>query len=247
MHGFWNRLKAEWYLKGLKHSTLPKVALPIITDKAKGARSFLDIGSGPGTLAVPLAKAGMSVTALDASAAMIELLREEIRKKGLKRIKPVHSAWGERKLKTHDAVLCSNVPALVKETPGFLTEAIALGRKYVFIIESADPSSDKFYYKELYPLLFKKDFGPRSDYIKTYDKLHSMGIYANVEIIEYDFDQPFADRGEAMLFWKEYMGIVTAEHDAKLERFLSKKLVKKGKGLLAKFHKRSAIIWWKNS
>ena len=247
MHGFWNRLKAEWYLKGLKHSTLPKVALPVITGKAKGARTFLDIGSGPGTLAIPLAKAGLSVTALDASAAMIALLTEEVKKKGLKRIKPVHSAWGEVKLTPHDAVLCSNIPALVKEEPSFLAEAIALAKKYVFIIESADPGADKFYYKELYPLLFGKDFGPRSDYIKTYDRLHSMGIYANVEIIEYDFDQPFADLDEAMLFWKEYMGIVTAEHDAKLRKFLSKRLVRKGKGLLAKFHKRSAIMWWKKT
>jgi SAM-dependent methyltransferase len=245
MHGFWNRLKAEWYHKGLKYSTLPKVALPVITARAKGARTFLDIGAGPGTLAIPLAKAGLSVTALDASGAMIELLREEIKKKGLKRIRPVHSKWGDCSLKTHDAVLCSNVPALVKETPGFLVEAIALARKYVFIIEGADPGADKFYYKELYPLLFNKSFGPRSDYIKTYDRLHSMGIYANVEVIEYDFDQPFANLDEALLFWKEYMGVVTAEHDAKLRKFLAKKLVKKGKGLLAKFHKRSAIMWWK--
>jgi SAM-dependent methyltransferase len=245
MRGFWNNLKAEWYLKGLKHSTLPKAALPVITSRARGARTFLDIGAGPGTLAIPLVKAGKSVTALDASGAMIALLKKEIRRLGLKRLKPVHSSWGEHKLKVHDAVLCSNVPALVKETPGFLEEAVASARKYVFIIESADPGADKFYYKELYPLLFGKEFGPRADYIKTYDRLHSMGIFANVEMIEYDFDQPFADIDEALLFWKEYMGIVTAEHDAKLKRFLSKRLVKKGKGLLAKFHKRSAIMWWR--
>ena len=245
MRGFWNSLKAEWYYKGLKHSTLPRAALPVITGRAKGASSFLDIGAGPGTLAIPLVKAGKSVTALDASGAMIALLANEVKKLGLKRLKPVHSRWGEHKLKAHDAVLCSNVPALVKETPGFLEEAVALARKYVFIIESADPGADKFYYKELYPLLFGKKFGPRSDYIKTYDRLHSMGIFANVEMIEYDFDQPFADIDEALLFWKEYMGIVTTEHDAKLKRFLSKRLVKKGKGLLAKFHKRSAIMWWR--
>jgi SAM-dependent methyltransferase len=246
MKGFWNRLKAEWYVKGLKHSTLPRVALPIILERGAGARSFLDIGSGPGTLAVPLAKAGKSVTALDSSTAMIDILKEEIKKKGLKRLRTVNAAWGaDLKLKDHDAVLCSNVPALVKETPGFLAEAIALARKYVFIIEGADPGADKFYYKELYPLLFNRKFGPRSDYITTYTRLHSMGIYANVEVIEYDFDQPFTDMEEAVMFWKEYLGIVTGEHDRELEKYLKKKLVKRGKGLLAKFHKKSAIMWWR--
>jgi SAM-dependent methyltransferase len=251
MQGFWNRLKADWYQKGLKHSTLPKVAVPFILNEARGARSFLDIGSGCGTMAIPLAKAGKKVTALDASGAMIEILTEEIKKRKLKGIKTVCSAWGEggaggaKKLKPHDAVLVSNVPALTKETEGFLRDFQNFSKRYVFIIEGADPEADKFYYKELYPLLFNKKFGPRADFLKTYTNLHAMGVFANVNVIEYDFDQPFADLEEAVMFWKEYMGIVTEEHDKKLEGFLRKKLVKTKDGLLAKFHKKSAIMWWK--
>ena len=64
-------------------------------------------------------------------------------------------------------------------------------------------------------------------------------------MIEYDFDQPFDDMDEAVEFWKEYLGIVTEEHDAELRGFLSKKLVRKKGALLARFHKRSAVIWWK--
>ena len=49
---------------------------------------------------------------------------------------------------------------------------------------------------------------------------------------------------EAIEFWKEYIGIVTEEHDRKLREFLDKKLVRKKGGLLAKFHKKSAVMWW---
>ncbi|MEK7829308.1 MAG: hypothetical protein AAB256_05925, partial [Deltaproteobacteria bacterium] len=80
---------------------------------------------------------------------------------------------------------------------------------------------------------------------KTYTNLHNLGIFANVEIIEYAFDQPFDNMKEALDFWKEYMGIVTAEHDEKLRNFLGKKLEKFKGGLIARFHKRSAVIWWK--
>lgn len=247
MQGFWNRLKADWYRKGLAHSTLPKVAVPFIREKAKGARTFLDIGSGCGTLAIPLARAGKRVTALDASPAMIDILKEDILEKRIKGIKPVCAPWGKnvrKELKAHDAVIVANVPALTKETEGFLKDFHSLAKKYVFIIEGADPLADKFYYKDIYPLLFGKPFGPRSDYLKTYTNLHSMGIFANVEIIEYDFDQPFSDIEEAVAFWKEYIGIVTEEHDRKLTAYLKKKLVKTKSGLLARFHKKSAIIWW---
>lgn len=244
-HGFWNTLKARWYQKGLKYNTLPKIAIPVILSKTKGCRTFLDVGAGCGTLAIPLAKAGKTLTALDPSKAMIALLDEEIKKKKLRNIKTIHAAWGEIALKPHDVILCANVPELLKDSKTFLREANELVRKAVFLIEGADPNADKFYYKELYPLLFNKPFLPRSDYLKTYADLHSLGIFANVEMIEYGFDQPFDDMNEALEFWKEYIGIVTAEHDGKLVNFLKGKLERFKGGLIARFQKKSAVIWWK--
>jgi SAM-dependent methyltransferase len=243
--GFWNRCKAQWYAKGVKGSTLGANAVPIIVERSRGARNYLDIGSGCGTLAIPLAEAGKRVTALDASEAMIELLDKEIERKKLSGIKCLNQKWDAQKVNPHDAVIISNVPALVREQSGFLEEVAALARKYVFIIESAGPDADKFYYKELYPLLFGKKFPPRPDYLSTYSKLHAMGIYANVEMIEYDFDQPFDDLDEAVEFWKEYLGIVTAELDEPLRGFLEERLIKRRGSLVAPFRKRSAIIWWR--
>ena len=243
--GFWNKLKAKWYHKGLKFNTLPETALKIILPRTKDCKTFLDVGSGCGTLAIPLAKAGKTVTALDPSPAMINILKEETKKRGLRNIKPVNAAWGEVEMKPHDVVLCANVPELLKDSIDFLRQADALAKKAVFLIEGADPNADKFYYKELYPLLFNRPFPARTDYFKTYTNLHNLGIFANIEIIEYDFDQPFDDMNEALEFWKEYIGIVTAEHDEKLKNFLKDKLERFKGGLIARFQKKSAVIWWK--
>lgn len=243
--GFWNTLKAKWYWKGLKYSTLPKAALSIILPKTRDCKTFLDVGSGCGTLAIALAKTGKKVTAIDPSPAMIKLLDEEIKNKKLKNIKTINTAWGEVELKPHDVILCANVPELLKDSIDFLRQANVLAGKAVFLIEGADPNADKFYYKEIYPLLFNKPFLPRTDYLKTYTDLYSLGIFANVEIMEYNFDQPFDDMNDALEFWKEYMGIVTAEHDEKLKNFLEGKLEKFKDGLIAKFNKKSAVIWWR--
>ncbi len=243
--GFWNSLKAQWYAKGVKRSTLGRIAVPVIIENSKGARNYLDIGSGCGTLTLPLASAGKRVTALDSSTAMLELLRTEAERQKLDNIKIQNREWGVGKIAAHDAVIISNVPALVREREGFLEEVSAIARKFVFIIESAGPGADKFYYKELYPMLFGREFPARRDYLSTYSKLHALGIYANVRIIEYDFDQPFDDLNEAVEFWKEYLGLVTGEFDDILKTFLQKKLVQTRTGLKAPFRKRSAIIWWK--
>ncbi len=245
--GFWNRLKAGWYRKGLEYSTLPRIAVPYILERTADSKTYLDVGAGCGTLAIPLATAGRKVTALDSSPAMIEILKEEIAKRGIEGIRPVCAAWGEAQMKPHDVVVCANVPALLAEPQGFLTDAARLAKKAVFLIENADPASDKFYYRELYPLLFNRPFGQRSDYFKTCSALHDMGIFANVEVIEYDFDQPFDGMGEAVEFWKEYLGIVTEEHDRKLREFLEKKLIRKKGMLFAKFHKKAAIMWWRQA
>ena len=242
---YWNRIKAHWYRRGLEYSNFAHVVLAKILPLTEECHSFLDVGSGCGSLSIPLAMAGKRVTALDASEHMIEILKEDMKRLGIKNIRPVVARWGERRLPPHDVVICANVPELLRDSRSFPLEANELSRRFVFLISSAGPEQDKFYYKELYPLLFNRPFKKREDYIKTYTTLHSLGIYANVEIIEYRFDQPFNDIDEALEFWKEYLGVVTEEFDDKLREFLSRKLEPIKGGLVARFHKRSAIIWWR--
>lgn len=57
----------------------------------EGAR-VLDIGCGPGTLSLPLARAGADVTALDISTGMLDRLRETAQNEGL-RINAVECSW----------------------------------------------------------------------------------------------------------------------------------------------------------
>ncbi|MBI5885846.1 MAG: class I SAM-dependent methyltransferase [Deltaproteobacteria bacterium] len=245
--GYWNTLKAGWYRRGLDYSDFSTTALKVMLPrlKAEGVKTVIDVGAGCGTLTLPLARKGFSVTALEPSEAMLEILKTDVKKARLRNIKTLHGEWGKVAAKPHDALICANVPELLKEPRSFIETASPLVKKLVFLIVNADPKGDKFFYKELYPLLFNRQWEPRSDYLKTYAALHELGIYANIEMISYDFDQPFDDINEAVTFWKEYIGIVTEEHDARLKTFLQKRLVKRGRILLARFHKRSAVIWWR--
>ncbi len=242
--GFWNTLKARWYLKGLKLSNLPDAVLETVLPKTTGLNRFLDVGAGCGTLAIPLARAGKEVTALDPSGPMIAVLNEEAEREELKNIRTIQAAWGEVDTGPQDVVICANVPELLRGSRRFLEEAARKAGKAVFLVEGADPGADKFYYRELYPIIFNREYPERDDYIKTYVALHKLGIFANVTIIEYDFDQPFDHIDEAVAFWKEYMGLVTGEYDSILEKFLSEKLERPGDGLVARFRKKAAIMWW---
>jgi ubiquinone/menaquinone biosynthesis C-methylase UbiE len=55
--------------------------------------TVLDIGCGPGTLAIPLAKKAGSVTALDISSEMLKRLKSNADSSGLSNIRYLNSSW----------------------------------------------------------------------------------------------------------------------------------------------------------
>lgn len=58
-----------------------------------GVRSVLDVGSGPGTLAIPLARRVERVVALDYSRAMLDELEHACAVADVHNVQPVHRAW----------------------------------------------------------------------------------------------------------------------------------------------------------
>lgn len=79
--------------------------------------SVLDIGCGPGTLSLPLARAGADVTALDISTKMLGHLRETAQREGL-RINAVECSWWSADIdklgfrKKFDLVVASMTPGI---------------------------------------------------------------------------------------------------------------------------------------
>jgi ubiquinone/menaquinone biosynthesis C-methylase UbiE len=79
--------------------------------------NVLDIGCGPGTLSIPLARAGADVTALDISAKMLDYLKETAQIEGL-RINAVECSWWSADInklgfrKKFDLVVASMTPGI---------------------------------------------------------------------------------------------------------------------------------------
>lgn len=239
---FWSEKKAGWYLAGQRLSNFSETVMNIIRPRLAGCLSALDIGAGIGSLSIPLARELRTVAAMEPSGSMMTILKDEAAREGLHNITFIESPWGEADIPPADFVVSANVPGLYNEA--FLHQVTAFARKRVALIISAGPEQDKFYYKELYPLLLGREFPPRSDYLDIYACLHRMKIYADVNVIQYDFDQPFSTIAEAVEFWKEYIPLTDNSHDALLADYLGKRLDAWEGGLLARFSKRSAVITW---
>jgi len=82
-----------------------------------------------------------------------------------------------------------------------------------------------------------------SDYIHLCNILHDMGIYADVEIWDSEFEQRYANMDEAVTRVME-MYDLPSEKDGALREYLSGTLVKDDGTLCLKRKSKSAMIRW---
>jgi len=242
---FWTPRRARWFNQAVQISNFPAHTLKALESILVGSRSVLDVGAGVGGLTVPLARSVELVTALEPSPAMLEQLRANIARHRLTNVTCIPAAWGETALSPHDLILVANVSSIFKDLLGFLTSAEPLARRAIALVQNVGPGMEKFYLGELYPLMFGRPYPGRDDYLRTVALLHGLGIYANVQIIGYHFDQPFEDLQEAVEFWKGHLRLTDPEQERQLLAFLQTKLQRVGSHLVAPMQRRSAVIWWR--
>jgi SAM-dependent methyltransferase len=252
----WDKKRSEWYCLAVEQSNYPKNTTAALAPLLRKCKSVIDIGAGCGALTIPIAEKVRKVTAIEPSKWMYDLLVKRAGKAGIRNITAFNTGWkGNRmqggiheKLKTHDMVICANLPYTMVCNMRFLRYITGISGNFIVYIQNAG-GWNRFYYRQLYPMLLKKKYTDECDYINTYNFLHKQGILANVKIFEYSLDQPFKDFDEALDFWKHRMGIkFTPEKERLLVRFLKKKLITLGKtgSLKAVFGPRqTALTWWK--
>ncbi len=244
---FWTSQRARWFNQAVQISNFPAQTLKALEPILVGCRSVLDVGAGVGALTVPLARSVEAVTALEPSPVMLEELRANIACNRLGNVTCIPAAWGKAEVPPHDLILVANVSPIFNDLLGFLTAAEPLARRAIALVQNVGPGTEKFYLGELYPLLRGRPYPGRDDYLKTVTLLHSLGIYANVQVIGYHFDQPFKDLQEAVEFWKEQMRLDDPDQERPLRAFLQTKLQRVGPRLIAPMQRQSAVIWWRVS
>ena len=207
--------------------------------------SVLDVGCGPGTLALPLAKRVGRVTALDFSSAMIEILRARKTSEGIGNLTEYLASWEDdwqaAGIERHDVAVASRSwgSGDLKEMISKLTQ-FAIRRVFVSYTVGDGPFDPRI----------QRAVGrePRSnpDYIYLYNLLHQMGIHANVEMIEQK-TRAYVDEDEAVNSLRFMVDNATPAEEEALRRFVSAHLVPAGKlwrldGMRAV---EWAVIWWR--
>jgi SAM-dependent methyltransferase len=208
--------------------------------------SVLDIGCGPGTLAIPLAKKAGNITALDVSSEMLKHLKNNADKSGLNNITYLNSSWqkafAENKVGEHDVVVASR-----SIMSGDMKEAItgfnAIARQAVYLTL---PVIHLPFDWEVYKAIGRSG-KKHAPYIYFYNLLYQMGILANAEILRSRVNVRFPGVEAAIedLQWRTEP--FTDDEIIKLKAFLKIKFAEQKDFPVFTFegYSKWALIWWR--
>jgi len=105
-----NKDRAKKYDEQAKENNRERAMQQIEKLKINSNSTVLDIGAGPGTLAIPLAKMVKKITAVEPAKGMFECLKQNIKEENLNNITCINKKWEElniAEIEKHDIVIAS--------------------------------------------------------------------------------------------------------------------------------------------
>lgn len=245
MTEFWDK-RARKFSRSVKDNDRPVQVISKLD--IDNECTVLDIGAGPGTLTIPLAKVVKHVTVVEPSGGMLGCLKENAAVEGLENITCINKKWEDvhpgEELGEYDVVIASYSLSM-EDMKAAILKMDTVARQSVHLYTFA---GDRMWdYTELWPKLHGEEYQAGPDYIYLYNILYQMGIHADVEISTTEHKQRFSDIGEAVEQWKESLDVSTPESEDIIRSHLTGKLVRENGALWSKKTMGSASISWKKT
>lgn len=207
--------------------------------------SVLDVGCGPGTLALLLAERVRTVTALDFSESMLSILKERTDEAKIDNINPVlaniDDNWDDLGIMQHDLVIASRSMA-TRDLEGILSRLTRFARKKVVVsaMVGKGPRDPRI----LEAAGRVREPGP--DYIYVINQLYRMGIYADLGFIVQNIERSYESHDAALEDCRWMIDGMTGEEEDRLRRFFRENLEQRnGKWFLTGSEPiRWAVISW---
>ena len=209
--------------------------------------TLLDLGCGDGTITIPLAKRAKSVTGVDSTYKMLEILNEKAQKENIGNIKTIEEDLSKITIDNvgkHDIVVASrslNGILNIKETIANINE---IAENYVYITLFG-PNNWKIE-KEFYDSI-NKEYVEFPSHRYFFNILVDMGIYPNVESLNIGREREYESIEEALENGKWRLDTLNDREKEQLYEYLEDILKKGENGKLSNPNDKAdwVLYWWK--
>jgi len=209
----------------------------------------LDIGAGPGVLAIPLAPLVREVTAVEPGAGMVEVLRKHAERDGIRNITCVQKTWEEvdpsRDLAPPYDIVIASLSLTMHDIREALQKMDAVSSGSVHLFWFADMPFWERMYADLWEPLHGTRYysGPKADCL--FGVLYQMGIYPDVTMLPMGKAYRFGSRDEMMAFFVKRFGAATPEQVRIVEEYVDPQIHSGGGGVVISGESTLAHIRWK--
>lgn len=182
-----------------------------------GAASVLDIGCGTGNLAIPLAKKGLSVHAIDFSPKMLTFLRENAREAGVRGIRTHLLDWRDdwKSVPRCDIAICSRAMRMDDMQPA-LEKMSRMSRQRCYVTLHG---GGHFLGDDVQAVLDRRNAVPRPGYIYAVNILHQMGHRVSVDYLKTTGGIVYADAEDFLAAIRWRVETLTPAEEKRLRHF----------------------------
>jgi SAM-dependent methyltransferase len=246
----WNRRENAERYDSTSRSTYDDRVMTTIKglDINKNSR-VLDIGAGPGTLAIPLASRVKEVTAIEPGEGMVQILKERMIKEGITNIRTIKKRWEDIDLAIdldgqYDVVIAS-LSLTMEDIRQALQKMDAASRDSVYLFWFVDMPFWERLYADLWKPLHGTDYhsGPKADCL--FGVLYQTGIYPNVEMLPLSKEYRFITQDEMTAFFRRRFNVMNSAQERLLDDYLKPLIRTQGSEIIISGDSTFAKIWWK--
>ncbi len=211
----------------------------------------LDIGAGPGTLAIPLAALVKEITAIEPGEGMTAILSERMMKDGFSNITVIRKRWEDiessRDLAGQYDVVIASLSLTMEDIRLALRKMDAASRGSVYLFWFVDMPFWERMYADLWEPLHGLPYhpGPKADCL--FGVLYQMGIYANVEMLPLKKEYRFKTMDEMTAFFRRRFNVTMPEQERVLDDYLKPLIRTDESEIVISGDSTFAKIWWKKN
>jgi SAM-dependent methyltransferase len=211
----------------------------------------LDIGAGPGTLAIPLASRVKEITTIEPGEGMAEIMSERMKKDGIPTITIIRKRWEDivpaRDLSGLYDVVVASLSLTMEDIQLALQKMDAVTRGSVYLFWFVDMPFWERMYADLWEPLHGSPYypGPKADCL--FGVLYQMGIYANVEMLPLKKEYRFTTRDEMTGFFRKRFNVTRPEQEQVLDDYLKPLIRTEGSEIVISGDSTFAKIWWRKN
>jgi SAM-dependent methyltransferase len=208
----------------------------------------LDIGAGPGTLAIPLAPLVREITAVEPGAGMVEVLKSHAERDGIRNITCVQKLWEHvdlsRDLSAPYDVVIASLSLTMHDIREALKKMDAASSGSIHLFWFVDMPFWERMYADLWEPLHGRPYfpGPKTDCL--FGVLYQMGIYPDVTMLPLAKEYRFGSPDEMFAFFRKRFGTKTPEQQRMVDKYIAPQIRKQGDEVVISGDSTFAHIWW---